>query len=226
VPSVGLGAEQRGVGISDESIDIGGVLGIDRAADAEPNGNQLAADLEGLCHGIEQALGQSLRGLGLVTSDQNEGEFIAAHAGNEGVIGGVLQAPRNGAEKLVANNMAEQVVGLLEMIEIDSQDGEARAVVSCAHEGLGELLGKGGAVGQIGERVVMGEMGNVSMPAEELGSGGTQLLARFVEAERGFPYLFLQYIEALSHLAELVAGIRPDRYDADRCVGSLEIAAA
>jgi hypothetical protein len=60
VPAVGLGAEQRGVGIGDESINIGGILRVDHAADAEPHGDQLAAHLEGLCHGIEQALGQSL----------------------------------------------------------------------------------------------------------------------------------------------------------------------
>jgi hypothetical protein len=166
VPSVGLGAEQRGVGISDESIDIGGVLGIDRAADAEPNGNQLAADLEGLCHGIEQALGQSLRGLGLVTSDQNEGEFIAAHAGNEGVIGGVLQAPRNGAEKLVANNMAEQVVGLLEMIEIDGQDRDAGALRLGAVEGLRQAVCQHGAVRQTRQRVVVCEIGDLLVPGQ------------------------------------------------------------
>jgi hypothetical protein len=221
MPAVGLGAEQGGVGIGYQRIDIGRILGVDRAANAEPNRNQLAAHLEGLCHGIEQALGQSLGRLSLVAGRQDEGEFIAAHPGNEGVGGGVLQASRNGAKQLVANDMAEQVIGLLEMIEIDGQDSEARAVLPRVHEGLRELLGKGRAVGQIGKRVVMGEMGDVAVPGEELGAGRAQVFARFAEAERGFPHFFLQDVEALSHLAELVARVRLDRYDVDRCVGSL-----
>ena len=53
-----------------------------------------------------------------------------------------------------------------------------------------------------------------------------QVFARFAEAERGFAHLLLQDVEALRHLAELVARVRPDRYDVDRRVGSLEIAAA
>jgi hypothetical protein len=57
----------------------------------------------------------------------------------------MLQAPRNAAEQPVANDMAEQVVGLLEMIEVDGQDSEARAILSGLHESLGELLGEGGA---------------------------------------------------------------------------------
>lgn len=154
------------------SADVGRVLGIDRAADAEPDGDLLAAHLEWLCHGIEQALGQSLSGPWLLTSRQDEGEFVAAHPGNEGVVGGMLQAPRNGAEQLVADDVAEQVVGLLEVIEVDRQKRKARAVLFGLGEGLGDLLGKGGAIGQIGERVMMGEMGDVAVPGEELGSRG------------------------------------------------------
>ena len=66
----------------------------------------LAAHLEWLCHGIEQSIGQSSSGPGLLTGRQDEGEFVAAHPGNEGVVGGMLQAPRNGAEQLVADDVA------------------------------------------------------------------------------------------------------------------------
>jgi len=84
----------------------------------------LAAHLERLCHGIEQSIGQSLSGPGLLTGRQDEGEFVAAHPGNEGVVGGMLQAPRNGAEQLVADDVAEQVVGLLEVIEVDRKNAK------------------------------------------------------------------------------------------------------
>jgi hypothetical protein len=149
-------------------------------------------------------VGQSLSGPGLVTGRQDEGEFIAAHPGDEGIVGGMLQAPRDGAEQLVANDVAEQVVGLLEVIEVDRQKRKARAVLFGLGEGLSDLLGEGGAIGQIGERVMMGEMGDVAVPGEELGSRGAQLFARFAEAERRFPHLFLQDVETFSHLAKLV----------------------
>jgi hypothetical protein len=45
------------------------------------------------------------------------------------------------------------------VIEVDSQKRKARAVLFGLGESLGDLLGKGGAIGQIGERVMMGEMG-------------------------------------------------------------------
>ena len=73
---------------------------------------------------------------------------------------------------------------------------------------------------------MMGEMGDVAVPREELGSRRAQLFARLAEAERLFPNLFLQNVETLSHLAELVTRVRLDRHDVDRSVGSLEIAAA
>ncbi len=89
-----------------------------------------------------------------------------------------------------------------------------------------ELDGERRAVRQIGQRIVMGEMGDLLVAREQLGARDLHLLARLVETEGGLPHLLLQDVEALRHLAELVAGIGLHRHDVDRGVRGLEIAAA
>jgi hypothetical protein len=73
----------------------------------------------------------------------------------------------HGAKQLVADDMAEQVVGLLEMIEVDAEQGEAVAVGLRLVDGLGEMIDERGAVRQSGEIIVMGEMGDVFMSREQ-----------------------------------------------------------
>jgi hypothetical protein len=139
LPSVGS-AEQRGVGIGYQRIDVGRVLGIDR--------RRRWADgicwphLE-RCHDARAGAWPKPERPGLLTGRQDEGEFVAAHAGNEGVVGGMLQAPRNGAEQLVADDVTEQVVGLLEVIEVDRQKRKARAVLFGLGESLSDLPRQG-----------------------------------------------------------------------------------
>ena len=52
------------------------------------------------------------------------------------------------------------------------------------------------------------------------------LFARFVEPERRLLYLLLEDVEAFPHFAELVVGANLDRYDVDRNMCSVELAAA
>ena len=67
---------------------------------------------------------------------QDERELVAADAGDEGAVGRDLEPPRDGAQQLIADHVAEDVVGLLELIEIDGQDGEALAACLGALESL------------------------------------------------------------------------------------------
>ncbi len=121
--------------------------------------------------------------------------------------------------------MAEQVVGLFEMIEVDGQHGEARAGLLRPPASLLEPIGERRAVRQIGQTVMMGEMDDIFVPGEQLRARRAQFLARLAKTERRLPHLLLQDVEALRHLAELVAGVRLDRNDIDRCVRGLEVAA-
>ena len=72
----------------------------------------------------------------------------------------------------------------------------------------------------------MGEMGDLLVARDELGARDAHLLARLVEADRRLPHLLLQDVEAFRHLAEFVARVGLHRYDVDRGVRRVEIAAA
>ena len=76
---------------------------------------------------LEHAIGEVSRGLRLFPDGRNDDELVAADARDEIVADGSLKPAGDGAQELVADDVAEDVVGLLEMIEIDAQHGEAVA---------------------------------------------------------------------------------------------------
>ena len=111
------------------------------------------------------------------------------------------------------------------MIEIDGQDREARALRPGAIEGLREADREDGAVRQIRQRVVVGEMGDLLVSRQQLRARRVHLLARLVEPERRLLHLLLEDVEAFAHLAEFVVRQDLDRHDVDRHMRSVEVAA-
>jgi len=65
-----------------------------------------------------------------------ERELVPAYAGHEGSISRNLEPARDRAQKLIADNVAEYVIGLLELVEIDRQHGKGLAADLGALEGL------------------------------------------------------------------------------------------
>src|SRR5262249_23706732 len=65
------------------------------------------------------------------------------------------EAFRHGAQKLVADPMAERIVDVLEMIEVDVVHGDAAAVVARLRQRLVQQLEKLAAVDKPGEGVVL-----------------------------------------------------------------------
>ena len=204
--TVGLGPIERRIGVGEERGGIARILRIGRHADAQTDGNLLATHLEVLRQRIEKAIGQHLRGGRLLASCLDEREFIAADARDEGALRRGLQALGDGAQEFVADRVPEDVVGLLEMIEVDSQDGEAGPIRLGAIEGLREADGENGAVRQARQHIVMCKMRDLLVSRQQLRARRVHLLARLVETERRFPHLLLQDVEARTHLAEFVAG--------------------
>ena len=106
------------------------------------------------------------------------------------------------------------------------QHGEALAARLGALEDLGQLGGEQRAVGQIGQRIVMGKMGDLLVAGKQLGARRAHVLARLVEAEGRVAHLLLQQVEAVGHLAQLVARVGLHRHDVDRGVRRIEVAAS
>ena len=135
-----------------------------------PMRDLLPADLEVVRDRLEQRLGQRLGRLPAArpcveTSVNSSPPMRAMKAPSAAVS----SRRAIGAQKLVADDVAEDVVGLLEMVEVDAEDGEARrrAALACSKVSR-QRIGERGAVRQIGQRIVMGKMGDLLVPGEQL----------------------------------------------------------
>ena len=87
---------------------------------------------------------------------EHDHEFVAAPAGQQvrGPDGG-QDALRNGAQDVVALDVAVAVVDFLEGVQVDEDDRERRAVAVGLVRGDGEPVFEGAPVGRAGERVAL-----------------------------------------------------------------------
>ena len=87
----------------------------------------------------------------------DDGELVAAGAGEERAFQRGAQALRHRAQQPIADRVPEDVVDLLEAVEIDAQHREAFVRLRRPLEHRGEALIECHPVGQVGERIVMRE---------------------------------------------------------------------
>ena len=86
---------------------------------------------------------------------QQDGELVTAHPGEQvAVLQGALQAGADQAQQVVADTVPEAVVDLLEPVQVDHEDGARPATV--AVDGGLQLLDEAAAVGQPGQRILVG----------------------------------------------------------------------
>ena len=100
-------------------------------------------------------LRQRLGGRRLRAGRRNDVEFVAADAGEEGALAGLLHAARDFAQQRVADRVAEHVVDRLEAVEVDAEQREAFRRILGEVERGGDAFVERRPVRQIGERIVM-----------------------------------------------------------------------
>ncbi len=100
-----------------------------------------------------QALSERTGAIG-VGADQQCGELIAAHAGQEACsLQGPGEADSDLLQHLVADRVAEGVVDLLEAVEVDEQEGDWGLIFGHGREHGVKGVEHSPAVGQAGEVV-------------------------------------------------------------------------
>ncbi len=153
---VGLGEGDADAG---RDADLGAALDQIRLGEGDP---QPVGDLE------DAVLAGG--GVAGAVADDERGELVAAEAGR-GVPGadGVLEPAGGLDQQLVAGLVADGVVDGLEAVEVDEEHGGARVGDSPAGEGLLDALGEQGAVGQVGERVVLGGVLQLGLEPDPFG---------------------------------------------------------
>ena len=120
-------------------------------------------------HPLDHGIGDLLRGLA-VGVGQQDGELVTTEPGDEVLLAQRPPQHRRGRhDQLVAGVVAPGVVDLLEVVEVEQQQGAARAGAGAQVEVLGQGRVEATTVGQPGEHVVVGEVGQALLVAPTLG---------------------------------------------------------
>ena len=161
--AVALGDVHRGVGVADELVGVGRRLALDdRDAQAGADDDLLLIQPQRLQERLEHALGGVGRLLRADDVLEQDGELVAAEA-RRGVGGADARGQALGdlAQDLVAGGVAEAVVDRLEVVEVEEDDRDAVLLATVAGDGVAHALDEQGAVGEVGDRVVEGLVGEL-----------------------------------------------------------------
>jgi len=122
----------------------------------------MAVVLAGVARGIERACLWLMPMLALIVPvdlGQQQDELVAAGSGDRvGVAQAGAEPHRHRLEQPVADHVDEPVVDVLEVVEVQHEQGAARPVVGDPALVLAQCLLEGAAVQQPGERIVVGEV--------------------------------------------------------------------
>ena len=122
-----------------------------------------------VAHRLDHHAGHPLGTLA-VGGRQQDRELVAAEPGHEvGLAQRPAQHDRRRHDELVAGVVAAGVVDLLEVVEVEQQQGAAGPGAGAQVEVLGERRVEPAAVGQAGEHVVVGEVREPLLVAPPLG---------------------------------------------------------
>ena len=170
--AVALGLVERAVRALEQLLEVAGVVREDRDADARRDLELVPLEHERLLERGQQVTRDDpglLAGVALEVAEQQH-ELVAAVAGQH-VLGACAggEPPRDLAQQLVAGAVAERVVDHLEVIEVDVEQRDGAIVPSRAGQRVDQVLVELGAVGQPGQRVVVGHVGDALLRRELLG---------------------------------------------------------
>ncbi len=167
--AVALGAVQRKVGVSEQLVGSIAVARADGNADAGADHRLLAVDVIGLADPCDDLLRERGRVSGIRDRSLDDDEFVAAHPGDGvGLAHQCAQAIGDDLEQLVAGGMTEGVVHRLELIEVEVMHGHHLLAVEVG-EGLLEPFVQQHAVGEIGQRIVVGHVLDLDLGLALLG---------------------------------------------------------
>ena len=224
-----LGEIHRRVGVLDQLVGGGAVVREHRDADRRRDRDRAPLGVDRHFDRGQQ-LGRHLLDLAPRRhAGQQHHELVAAEARDQVGRAQAVGEPRgHGGEQRVADEVAERVVDALEVVEVDEQQRQPRALAARQlHEPL-ELVVEARAVGQAGERVVVREvvdalLGRVAV-ADVAHDGHAQPLA--VAHHRAHDELHVDARAVLVHDHALVRGLLArgdDRGDLGHVVGRDEV---
>ena len=154
VSSLPLGAVERHLGKGEQRLGIQGVTPAHGNANAYADANQSSVDRVGLAQYVQQLARENAGVLRAVEIDFHDGEFVRSETRDHVRLADVRAQPfADSPEERVSPGMAQRVIHILEMIEIEMQQGEAFSAALHASDAFLNPLRERGAVKQAGERI-------------------------------------------------------------------------
>ena len=158
VAALVLGAVKRQIGLHHHRLGTGGFGREQGDADARGDADLVALDAERHGQKLADPGGKFPGGLRIGDCRQQNGELVAAEPRHQ-VLGPDrgLQPANDLLQQQVAHGVAERVVHILEVVDVEIEHGEGRRAAQARGEGHGEPLEEGAAIGQAGQKIGLGE---------------------------------------------------------------------
>ena len=161
---------QREVGLEDQIVDGGAVDRAERATDRHADANFGLVDQVGFLDRRDDPVGELFDLLAALRIGDDDGELVAAHAADVTVRADFVdQALGDRAKHRVALRVAEGVVDRLEAVEVEEHDRARHIADGRGAQRIAEQLADPPAVGQPGEDVDVGEVGQALLGLADLG---------------------------------------------------------
>ena len=157
VATLTLGHVHGLIRVLQQRFRLVGVVGAQRDADAGRDVGHGVAELEGLRQVRDDLLGHGLHVLGVGDPRQDHRELVAAETRNRvGLARAGADAARGLHQQVVAHEVAQRVVDLLEVVQIDQKQRQRATRARGLADLVLEPLPQHAPIGQAGEHVEVG----------------------------------------------------------------------
>ncbi|MCY1427817.1 hypothetical protein D9M71_436800 [compost metagenome] len=181
------------------------MIGDQGHADTRSDLKALAVQGHGFGEQFSQGIGEAAHLLGDLAARAFQAaeqyhEFIAAQARDSVFHAHAgFQAGGNDLQYRVPHRMAEGVVDMLEVVQVKEQQRAAQIVALEQGDLLAQAVHQQGAVGQIGQWIVVGQVADLCLGILQLAdiARGQEQARRFIEGQRFDRYFDGQYFPAL-----------------------------
>ena len=162
LPTPGLGLVHGGISAAQQPLQIGGIVWIQGNADADAGVGLSPLDVEGGVKFLQDTPGRDADRLLTVGTGQHNHELVPSQSGQGiGAANALREPPRHLLEKSVPELVPLGVVDVLEIVEIEEQNGNRLLRTVGQGQGFLQTIQKERTVGQAGECVIIGQLVNL-----------------------------------------------------------------
>ena len=169
-----LGGVERKVDIADQLVAVGAMLGRERDADRGADHHALALNRIGLRERVDDFLRHVAERVAVLVAGDDHLELVAAQTPAAPMaVDRALEPLGDLLEQRVARRVAERIVDMLEAVEIEHQHRAGALASAGRGEDLLQCLAHLHAVGETGERIIVGKARDLLFGAALFGEVGT-----------------------------------------------------